>query len=102
MQGDWNITLHGEIVGTSRENVDKSGKNPKYFHEFLVRASTVEGWAGTSAAPAEFTVRVKATELQQMSEDALANGDRVLMHARANGPHPTQFYLTAVRKLSGL
>ena len=100
MQGDWNITLSGEIVATSRENVDKSGRNPKYFHEFLVRAATVEGWAGASAAPAEFTVRVKGTELQQMTDHALAIGDRVSMQARANGPHPTQFYLTAVRKMS--
>ena len=35
--GDWAVTIAGEVVRVEREDVDKSGRNPKYFYTFVLR-----------------------------------------------------------------
>jgi hypothetical protein len=100
MQGDWSITITGDIVSINQEDVDKSGRHPKFFYEFLVWAESTDGWSGASRAPAEFRIRIKDVEFKRLTKEMLAVGDRVIMTARANGPNPSLFYLTEVKKLA--
>lgn len=98
MQGDWSLVVTGHIVHVTKKDVDKSGRHQKFFIEFLVRPELVEGWQGSTSSPDEFAIRVKDVELQQLTSEVLCVGDRVVMTIRANGPCPTLFYLTAVKR----
>ena len=99
MQGDWNLIVTGHIVRVAKQDVDKTGRGQKFFYEFLVRPESVERPPGV-ALPTELLIRVKDVELQRITGEKLSVGDRVFMSARANGPSPTLFYMTAVKKLA--
>lgn len=100
MQGDWSLTFTGHIVSVDKQDVDKSGRHQKFFHEFLVQPETVESPSGATLPPTGLLIRVKDVELQRLTSETLSVGDRVVMSARANGPNPALFYLTAVKKLA--
>jgi hypothetical protein len=98
--GDWTLTVTGEVVRIDRENVDKSGGNPRYFYSFVVRPSApVEVPAGATIA-AEPAIRVSGTDLARLIDAPPAEGDHVEMKARASGARPATLYLTAVRRLT--
>jgi hypothetical protein len=99
VQGDWSLIVTGRIIGVGKEDVDKTGQHQKFFYEFLVRPDSVERPQVTASLPDEYAIRVKDADLHQLTSEMLAVGDRVVMTVRANGPRPTLFYLTAVKKL---
>ena len=96
MVGDWTLKVVGEVVRIERENVDKSGRNPRYFLTFVIRPEQVDGVPEGAAVPAEIPIRIKDAELARMAPTPPAEGSRVVMRAKTNGPAPTSFYLTAV------
>lgn len=97
--GDWVLRLTGEVVAIERENLDKSGRHPKYMLTFRVRPVELEVPPG-AMVPAEVPVRIKDLELARLTATPPAVGDRVRVSARANGPKPATFYITAVERLA--
>lgn len=93
---DWKVKVTGEVVRVDREDVDKSGRNPKYFYTFVVRPTALDAVPAGAVVPAELPIRVKGIELERITESPPKAGDRVVMTARASGPKPTFFYLTAL------
>jgi len=96
--GDWILTVTGEVVRIDRENIDKSGRNPRYVLSFVLAPDP-----GSIDAPAEATlpdelaIRVADRELARLTDRAPVEGDRVVMTARASGPRPATFYLASLQ-----
>ena len=101
MVGDWVLTVTGEIVRVDRENIDKSGRNPKFALTFIVRPTEGEGVPAGATLPAELPIRIHDRDLAKLIAREPVVGDRVVMSGKANGPRPATFYMTAVRPLSG-
>lgn len=100
--GDWVLTVTGEIVRIDRQNIDKSGRNPRYVLSFVVRADSpaaIEAPAEVTL-PAELAVRIQDRELPRLTSVTPRVGDRLRFQARASGPHPATFYLIAIDQAS--
>ncbi len=93
--GDWTLTVTGEIVRIDRENIDKSGKNPRYVLSFVIAPERHDAPA-EAALPSELAIRIKDSELAALAPAEPHVGQVVTMRARANGPRPATFYLTAI------
>lgn len=96
--GDWQLTVTGAIVRVDREDLDKSGRQPKLMLSFVIEPETLDA-PPEATLPAELAIRIRDRELAQMIDAIPAPGDRVEMHARGNGPRPATLYLTAVRRI---
>jgi|GEM_PF-2146234 len=94
--GDWQLTATGEVVRVDREDLDKSGHNPRFMYTFVVRPVQLDGVPTGATVPAEVPFRIKGSELTALIPTQPQAGDRVVMSARASGAHPQTFYLTAV------
>ena len=94
--GDWKLKVTGEVVRVERENIDKSGRNPKYFYTFVVRSTALDAVPEGAVVPDEVPIRVKDVELERLTDSPPKTGDQVVMTARASGPRPQTFYLTAI------
>jgi hypothetical protein len=94
--GDWTLSVTGEVVRIDRENLDKSGRNPRHMLTFVVRPEAVDAPA-EATLPEELGIRCTELDLGRITKAPPAVGDRVEMKARANGPRPSTLYLTAVR-----
>lgn len=96
--GDWLLTVTGEIVRVDREDIDKSGRNPKYVLSFIVRPDSPDAIDAPVEAvlPAELALRIQDRELRRLAAVAPQVGDRVRLRARASGPRPATFYLIAI------
>lgn len=93
--GDWILRVTGEVVAIDREDLDISGRHPKYMLTFRIRPSAVEAPAAATV-PDEIPVRIKDLELARKTSTPPAVGDRVVVTARASGPRPQTFYLATV------
>jgi hypothetical protein len=100
MEGDWTINATGTIVHVDKENVDKSGRHPKFVYQFLIHTETAEATLAGAHLPTDLAVHVRDQELLRIAGELLVVGDRVAIAARANGPNPAFFYLTGARKLA--
>jgi hypothetical protein len=97
--GDWELHVTGTIARIDRENLDKSGRHPKYLLSLVVTPAKVPVLPEGAMLPAELAVRVKSIDLPKLTPDELEPGDQVELTARANGPEPTTLRLTAIKKL---
>lgn len=95
--GDWTLRVTGEVIAIDREDLDKSGRNPKYMLTFRIRPSSVEAPDGATV-PAEIPVRIKDLELAKKIAKPPAVGDRIAVTAKASGARPATFYLATVAK----
>ncbi len=93
--GDWTLRVTGEVVAIEREDLDKSGRNPKYLLTFRIRPSAIEKPDGATV-PAEIPVRIKDVELARKLATPPAVGERVIVTARASGPRPATFYVASI------
>ena len=98
--GDWDLAVTGTIARIDREDLDKSGRHPKYMLSLVVTPARVPVVPEGAMLPAELAVRVKSADLARLTPDELAPGDTVELTARANGPEPTTLRLTAIRRLA--
>lgn len=96
--GDWVLSVTGEVVAIEREDLDKSGKHPKYMLTFLIKPVECDIAEGATV-PAEIPIRIKDLDLARLAKVAPAVGDRVRMTARASGPTPATFALKTVERL---
>jgi hypothetical protein len=94
--GDWQVKVTGAVVRVEREDVDKSGKNPRYFYTFVVAPSGLDGVPAGAELPVELPVRIKGAELEALTKKAPKAGDKVVLRARASGARPKTFYLVAI------
>ena len=94
--GDWTLRVTGEVVRVDQENVDKSGRAPRYFLTFHVKPGALADVPDGAAAPALVPIRIKDVELARLTAQPPKVGDQVVMSARASGAKPASFYLTAV------
>jgi len=95
--GDWTLRVTGEVVAIDREDLDKSGRHPKYMLTFRIRPSSVEAPEGATI-PDEIPVRIKDLELDKKVKTRPVVGDRITVTARASGPRPATFYVATVAK----
>lgn len=95
--GDWTLRVTGEVVAIEREDLDKSGRNPKYMLTFRIRPSSVEKPDGATV-PDEIPVRIKDAELAKKLATPPVVGDQVTVTARASGPRPATFYISSVAR----
>jgi hypothetical protein len=95
--GDWTLHVAGEVVAIDREDLDKSGRHPKYMLTFRIRPSSVEAPEGVTL-PDEIPVRIKDVELEKKIATPPAVGDRVAVTAKASGRRPATFYLATVTR----
>jgi hypothetical protein len=97
--GDWTLTVTGVIARVDRENVDKSGRNPRYMLSFVITPERPDDVVAPAEAtlPAELAIRIADRELARFGPEP-AVGERVTMTARASGPRPATFYLSGLRR----
>jgi hypothetical protein len=93
--GDWTLRVAGEVVAIEREDLDKSGRHPKYMLTFRIEPSEIEAPEG-AVLPAVIPARIKDLELDRLVKVRPAVGDRIVVTARASGARPATFYITAV------
>ena len=96
--GDWELEVTGVVRRIDRENTDKSGRNPRFTLSIVVAPERVVA-PPEAKLPVELAIRIADRELPRLSpagEPAI--GERVTMKARANGPTPSSFYLTAITR----
>ena len=102
--GDWTLTVTGVVTRIDRENIDKSGKNPRYMLSFIVEPDGRPGSViapAEAALPVELAIRIADRELPPLG-GAPEIGEIVTMTAKASGPRPQTFYLaTLTRGKSG-
>lgn len=55
---DWTLRVTGEVVAIDREDLDKSGRAPKYMLTLRIRPSSVEAPEGATV-PNVVPVRIK-------------------------------------------
>ena len=96
MLGDWTLGVRGEVVRVERENIDKSGRNPRYMLSFVVRPQQVEAPAGATL-PAEIAARIAEHELPRLGPEPRV-GEKIIITARASGPRPATFYLQTLAR----
>ena len=94
--GDWTLTVTGVVRRIDRENTDKSGKNPKYTLSIVVEPETIDS-PSEATLPVELAIRIADRELPRLGGEPKV-GERVTMTARASGPKPATFYLTAIAR----
>lgn len=97
--GDWILRVTGDVVGIDREDLDKSGRNPKYMLTFRIKPVEIDAAHGATV-PDEVPVRIKDLDLARIAKVPPAIGDRVRMTAKASGPKPATFTLQTVETLS--
>ena len=95
--GDWTLTVTGEVTRIDRENIDKSGRNPKYLLSFIVKPETLDAPA-EARVPAQVQFNSHERDLAQLTPTPPRVGDRVVMRGRGNGPAPAVFLLTSVER----
>ncbi len=93
--GDWKLRVTGEVMAIDREDLDKSGRHPKYMLTFRIQPSSVDAPDGATL-PALIPARIKDLELDRLVKVRPAVGDRITVTARASGSKPATFYITAV------
>lgn len=98
--GDWDLAVTGTIARIDRENLDKSGRNPKYMLSLVIDPARTPTIPEGAMLPGELAVRVKSLDLPRLTADELAPGDRVELTARAHGPRPATLKLTAIKRLA--
>lgn len=96
--GDWILRVTGDVVAIEREDLDKSGRHPRYMLTFRVRPVELDAAPGATV-PDEVPVRIKDLELARMMPTAPAVGDRVRVTAKASGPRPATFYVKTIERL---
>lgn len=98
--GDWDLAVTGTIARIDRENLDKSGRNPKFMLSLVIAPAAAPTLPAGAQLPAELAVRVKSIDLPKLTPDPLAPGNAVELTARAHGPTPTTLRLTAIKRLA--
>lgn len=99
---DWDLAVTGTVTRIDRENLDKSGRHPKYMLSLVIAPAALPRLPDGASLPAELAVRVKSVDLPKLTPDEIAVGDRVELTARANGPTPATLRLTAIKRLAPL
>lgn len=94
--GDWILTVTGVVRRIDRENTDKSGKSPKYTLSIVVEPEKIDS-PPEATLPVELAIRIADRELPRLGGEPKV-GERVTMTARASGPKPATFYLTAITR----
>ncbi len=98
--GDWELTITGAVARIDREDLDKSGKNPKYLLSIVITPDEAPPVPDGASLPAELAVRVKAIDLPRYTRETIERGDRVRTRARASGYRPSTLKLLALDKLT--
>ncbi|MBK9034716.1 MAG: hypothetical protein IPL61_26205 [Myxococcales bacterium] len=94
--GDWTLRVTGAVERIDREDVDKSGRAPRYFFTYLIKPSALADVPDGAVVPELVPIRIKDIELDRMIKVAPQVGDRVVMTARASGAKPSSFYMASV------
>jgi hypothetical protein len=94
--GDWELEVTGVVRRIDRENTDKSGRTPRFTLSIVVEPERVVA-PPEATLPAEVAIRIAERELPRLGGEP-AVGERVTMKARASGPKPATFYLTALTR----
>ena len=94
--GDWILEVTGVVRRIDRENTDKSGRNPRFTLSIVVAPERVVA-PPEATLPVELAIRIADRELPRFGAEPKV-GERVTMRARANGPTPSSFYLTALSR----
>ncbi|HVV83960.1 MAG TPA: hypothetical protein VHE35_12885, partial [Kofleriaceae bacterium] len=68
--GDWELAVTGTVARIDREDLDKSGRHPKYMLSIVLAPRTPPALPDGAALPAELAVRIKADELPRLTADA--------------------------------
>lgn len=96
--GDWTCTVTGDVASVERENVDKSGRNPKYFYQFVVNAVAVADLPEGRHLPPQVTFRVAGADLERMKAAPPEVGEHVIITARGNGPSPELLAVAGLKR----
>lgn len=94
--GDWTLTVTGVIARIDREDLDKSGKHPRFMLSFVVTPAHLDAPA-EATLPAELAIRIADRELARFGPEPKV-GETVTMTARASGPRPATFYLSGLTR----
>ena len=98
--GDWDLAVVGTVKRIDRENLDKSGRNPRYMLSLVIEPARAPTLPAGARLPDELAVRIKGAELPRLTRDEIAPGDSVELTARANGPTPSTLRLTAIKRVA--
>lgn len=74
--GNWTLRVTGEVVRVDQENVDKSGRAPRYFLTFHVKPGALADVPDGAAVPALVPIRIKDVELARLTAQPPKVGDR--------------------------
>lgn len=93
MIGDWELRITGEVVRIEKDDIDKSGKNPRYVLRLFVEGEP-QGVPEGAVVERPVPIRIKESELKV----AVSVGARLQITARASGPKPTSFYASSITR----
>ncbi|MEO1589680.1 MAG: hypothetical protein AAFU71_00160 [Cyanobacteria bacterium J06632_22] len=84
----WKIILEGTVESTSKTDIDKSGRNPKYMAFFTVKKEK-ESYENCDFELGEkVRFRIKEVQLTQALGRQLKTGDRVKIHSTGTDSNP--------------
>lgn len=95
--GDWILTATGAVVRVERENIDKSGKNPRFLLRIVLAPESVDA-PPEARLSVELVLQIQDRDLAKLGPEPKP-GARIKVKARGNGPSPATFYLTAIESL---
>ncbi|MFT3710560.1 MAG: hypothetical protein QM817_23290 [Archangium sp.] len=88
---DWELQITGEIVRIEKDNIDKSGKNPRFVLTLFVEGEPT-GIPEGAVVARPIPIRIKESELKV----SVSVGARLQITARASGPRPTSLYASRI------
>lgn len=99
--GYWRIEVEGTVLSVNRENIDKSGRNPKWKISFTMQVESPNpellppGYELTDQVPWS----VKSTDLARMNQEEPRVGDRLRVTGQGDGLAPRSFGVKGLSRL---
>ena len=99
--GYWRIVVVGTVLSVTRENIDKSGRNPKWKISFTMDVEP----PNPTLLPSGYEITsnvfwsVKSNDLNRMNQDEPKPGDRLKVTGQADGVSPKSFGVKGLEHL---
>ena len=102
INGYWQLTVIGNILGVNRVDVDKTGRHRKFFYEYNLEPVSYQHIPSSAQLPDTLLIRISDKDFQNLGLEILAVGDFVELIVTAHGPKPTSFYANEITKITPL
>ncbi|HTJ40581.1 MAG TPA: hypothetical protein VL463_00745 [Kofleriaceae bacterium] len=95
-QGDWSLTVTGTVARVDRENIDKSGRNPRFNLSIVITPEALDAPKGVTL-PVELVFRIAERDLAKHGAEPKV-GEKITVTGAANGPKPRLFSIATIKR----